>query len=285
MTAAGINDRIQLAGVAAALNARLVREAMENGVTVQDPATTWLDLDVELAQDVTLLQGTHLRGRTQVASGAIVGPFTTLEDCEVGQGAQVDRVVARQARIGPGATVGPFTHLRPGTDLGAEAKAGSFTELKSAAVGAGAKVPHLAYVGDAVVGAGANIGAGTIFANYDGVAKSRCEIGPSVRVGSNNVIVAPVAIGAGSYTGAGAVIRGDVPPGSLAVSASAQRVIEGWTLRKRPGSASALAAQEAQEALAAQGALAAAEPSPDQDQACDQAPQGATSDTATDHQD
>jgi bifunctional UDP-N-acetylglucosamine pyrophosphorylase/glucosamine-1-phosphate N-acetyltransferase len=244
----GVNDRVQLAEASKELGGRRVIQAMLDGVTVQDPATTWIDADVELDRDVTILQGTHLAGRTTVASGAVVGPFSTLSDCTVGGGATVDRTVATGAVIGEGAIVGPFTHLRPGTRLGAHTKAGSFTELKAAEVADGAKVPHLAYVGDASVGAGSNIGAGTIFANYDGVTKSQCEIGPGVRIGSNNVIVAPVNVGAGAYSGAGAIVRGDVPPGSLAVSAGPQRIIEGWTLRKRPGSDSAHAAQAAMDA-------------------------------------
>ncbi|MDR3360874.1 MAG: bifunctional UDP-N-acetylglucosamine diphosphorylase/glucosamine-1-phosphate N-acetyltransferase GlmU, partial [Bifidobacteriaceae bacterium] len=241
----GVNNRAQLAAAAQQINARRLAQAMADGVTVQDPATTWIDLDVELENDVILLQGTHLAGRTKVARGAVVGPFTTLTDTEVGPGATVDRTVAKGAVIGAGAVVGPFTHLRPGTRLGQEVKAGSFTELKAAEVADRAKVPHLAYVGDASIAEAANVGAGTIFANYDGVSKSRCEIGPAVRIGSNNVIVAPVSMGAGAYSGAGTIVRGDVPPGALAVSAPPQRLIEGWTQRKRPGTDSALAAEAA----------------------------------------
>ncbi|MDR2374010.1 MAG: bifunctional UDP-N-acetylglucosamine diphosphorylase/glucosamine-1-phosphate N-acetyltransferase GlmU [Bifidobacteriaceae bacterium] len=241
----GVNDRAQLAQAAAAINQRLVTRAMIAGVTVIDPASTWIGPEVELEADVTLLPGTNLAGRTSVAAGGVIGPFTTLTDTQVGPGAIVDRTVARGAVIGEGACVGPFTHLRPGTVLGARTKAGSFTELKAARVDAGAKVPHLAYVGDAAVGEGANVGAGTIFANYDGVTKSKCVIGPGARIGSNNVIVAPVEMGAGAYSGAGAVVRGDVPPGALVVSGGDQRNIEGWTIRKRPGSASALAAERA----------------------------------------
>ncbi|MDR0366317.1 MAG: bifunctional UDP-N-acetylglucosamine diphosphorylase/glucosamine-1-phosphate N-acetyltransferase GlmU [Bifidobacteriaceae bacterium] len=241
----GVNDRIQLAAAARKLNDRYLRQAMMAGVTVVDPATTWLDAGVELQADVTLLPGTHLAGATSVAAGAVIGPFTTLTDTEVGPEATVAQSVATSAQIGPGASVGPFSHLRPGTRIGADTKAGAFTELKAALLADGAKVPHLAYVGDASVGEGANVGAGTIFANYDGVTKSKCLIGPAVRIGSNNVIVAPVEMGAGSYSGAGTVVRGDVPPGSLAVSAGPQRVIEGWTVRKRPGTDSAIAAQAA----------------------------------------
>ncbi|MDR1634449.1 MAG: bifunctional UDP-N-acetylglucosamine diphosphorylase/glucosamine-1-phosphate N-acetyltransferase GlmU [Bifidobacteriaceae bacterium] len=241
----GVNDRAQLAQASAAINQRIVAQAMIDGVTVIDPASTWIDVGVELEPDVTLMPGTRLSGATAVGAGSVIGPFTTLVDTVVGQGAIIDRTVANGARVGTGATVGPFTHLRPGTVLGQATKAGSFTELKAARVGYGAKVPHLAYVGDADVGEFANVGAGTIFANYDGVTKSKCVIGPAVRIGSNNVIVAPVEMGAGSYSGAGAIVRGDVPAGALAVSAGPQRVIEGWTMRKRPGSDSALAAERA----------------------------------------
>ncbi|MDR0591859.1 MAG: bifunctional UDP-N-acetylglucosamine diphosphorylase/glucosamine-1-phosphate N-acetyltransferase GlmU [Bifidobacteriaceae bacterium] len=252
----GVNDRAQLARASARINRRRVDQAMIDGVTVIDPASTWIGPDVRLEPDVTLLPGTTLAGRTSVAGGGVIGPFTTLTDTRVGAGATVDRTVANGAEIGAGASVGPFTHLRAGTALGGRAKAGSFTELKAAQVGEAAKVPHLAYVGDAQVGAGANVGAGTIFANYDGVTKSKCVIGPAVRIGSNNVIVAPVEMGAGAYSGAGAVVRGDVPPGSLAVSAGSQRVIDGWTLRKRPGSDSALAAERALGGPAGDGATA-----------------------------
>ncbi|MDR0626798.1 MAG: bifunctional UDP-N-acetylglucosamine diphosphorylase/glucosamine-1-phosphate N-acetyltransferase GlmU [Bifidobacteriaceae bacterium] len=241
----GVNDRAQLAQAAAELNRRIVHQAMIDGVTVIDPATTWIDADVQLATDVTLGPGTHLAGSTSVGEGSGIGPFTTLVDTRVGRGATVDRTKATEAVIGDGANVGPFTHLRPGTVLGADTKSGSFTELKAAQIADGAKVPHLAYVGDALVGAGANVGAGTIFANYDGVSKQKCEIGPAVRIGSNNVIVAPVEMGAGAYSGAGTIVRGDVPPGALAVSAGPQRVIEEWTIRKRAGSDSAIAAERA----------------------------------------
>jgi len=241
----GVNDRAQLAQAASELNRRRVEQAMVDGVTIIDPATTWLGPDVELAADVTIEPGTALKGHTRVEAGAVIGPFTTLTDCQVGAGATVDRTVGTSAIIGPGATVGPFTHLRPGTDLGAKTKAGSFTELKSAKVDDGAKVPHLAYVGDAHVGEAANVGAGSIFANYDGVNKSRCEVGPGARIGSNNVLVAPLNMGAGAYSGAGVVMRRDVPPGALALGGKDQRVIEGWTLRKRAGTDSAKAAQQA----------------------------------------
>jgi bifunctional UDP-N-acetylglucosamine pyrophosphorylase/glucosamine-1-phosphate N-acetyltransferase len=241
----GANDRVQLAALAAELNRRTLEHWMREGVTVRDPASTWIDADVVLERDVTLLPGVQLLGATVVAEDAVVGPDTTLKDVEVGAGATVVRSHAELAVVGAGATVGPFSYLRPGTELGAGGKIGAFVETKNAQIGDGAKVPHLSYVGDAEVGAGANIGAGTIFANYDGVAKHRTRVGRQARTASNNTFVAPVEIGDGATTGAGSVIRRDVPPGALAVSSGAQRHIEGWTLRKRAGSPMADAAQAA----------------------------------------
>ena len=239
---AGINDRVQLAELRAELNRRLLADWMLAGVTVVDPATTWVDMDVELERDVTLLPGTQLHGRTRVAEGATVGPDTTLTDVVVEAGATVTRSHATSSRIGPGAVVGPFSYLRPGTDLGADGKIGAYVETKNARIGAHSKVPHLSYVGDAVVGEHSNVGAGTIFANYDGVTKAASTIGDHVRVGSDNVLVAPVRIGDGAYTGAGSVIRRDVPPGALGVSQSPQRNIDGWVIRRRPGTPGAEAA-------------------------------------------
>jgi bifunctional UDP-N-acetylglucosamine pyrophosphorylase/glucosamine-1-phosphate N-acetyltransferase len=243
--AQGVNDRVQLAALAREFNQRRLIEAMVDGVTVLDPASTWIDVDVELAQDVTLLPGTHLQAGCQIGPGAVIGPGTTLIRTQVGAGATVNRVHAVGARIGAGASVGPFTFLRPGTVLGEGARAGSFVEIKAAEIGDGAKVPHLSYVGDATVGEGANIGAATIFANYDGVDKTRTEVGPHARVGSDTILVAPVTVGAGAYTGAGSVIRHDVPPGALAVSDVHQRITPGWVASNRAGTASDRAAQDA----------------------------------------
>jgi bifunctional UDP-N-acetylglucosamine pyrophosphorylase/glucosamine-1-phosphate N-acetyltransferase len=205
----GINDRVQLAQQAARLNAMIVRGWQVAGVTVQDPATTWIDLRATLAEDVELLPGTHISGATTVARGARIGPQTTLHDCEVGEGATISRSDATLAVIGAGATVGPFAYLRPGTELAADGKIGTFVETKNAKIGAGSKVPHLSYIGDTTVGEGSNIGAGTITANYDGVEKHATVVGSQVRTGSHNVFVAPVTIGDGAYSGAGTVIRKD----------------------------------------------------------------------------
>ncbi len=245
MQTEGANDRVQLAGLAGELNRRILRHWMREGVTVTDPATTWIDADVVLAPDVTILPGVQLLGATVVAEDAVVGPDCTLKDVEVGPGARVVRTHAELAVVGAGANVGPFSYLRPGTELGAGGKIGGFVETKNARIADGAKVPHLSYVGDAEIGEGSNIGAGTIFANYDGVAKHRTKIGRQARTASNNTFVAPVEVGDGAATGAGAVVRRDVPPGALAVSGGPQREIEGWTLRKRPGTPMAEAAEQA----------------------------------------
>ncbi|MCU1408796.1 MAG: bifunctional N-acetylglucosamine-phosphate uridyltransferase/glucosamine-phosphate [Microbacteriaceae bacterium] len=239
---AGINDRAQLSETAAMLNALIVRGWQLAGVTVQDPASTWIDLRAKLAPDVTVLPGTQILGATVIETGATVGPDTTLRDCEIGENATVKRTDGTLAVIGAGASVGPFSYLRPGTYLGADGKIGTFVETKNATIGVGSKVPHLSYVGDATVGEGANIGAGTIFANYDGVNKHRSEIGSHVRTGSHNVFVAPIRIGDGAYTGAGTVVRKDVPAGSLAINVAPQRNMDGWVQANRPGTDAANAA-------------------------------------------
>lgn len=241
----GVNDRVQLARMGAELNRRIVERWMREGVTVMDPATTWIDADVVIANDATILPGVQLLGATVVGEDAVVGPDSTLKDCEIGTGARVVRTHGELAVIGADATVGPFSYLRPGTTLGAGGKIGGFVETKNATIGDGAKVPHLSYVGDAEIGEGTNIGAGTIFANYDGVAKHRTKVGRHARTASNNTFVAPIEIGDGAATGAGTVVRQDVPPGALAVSSGPQRTIEGWALAKRPGTAQAQAAEQA----------------------------------------
>ncbi|MET0837189.1 MAG: bifunctional UDP-N-acetylglucosamine diphosphorylase/glucosamine-1-phosphate N-acetyltransferase GlmU [Marmoricola sp.] len=241
----GANDRAQLASLAKEKNRRILDRWMRDGVTIIDPDTTWIDVDVRLAPDVTILPGVQLLGATAVEEDAVIGPDSTLKDVEVGAGARVVRTHGELSVIGAGANVGPFSYLRPGTELGAGGKIGAFVETKNASIGDRAKVPHLSYVGDAEIGEGSNVGAGTIFANYDGVQKHRTVIGRHARTASNNTFVAPVQIGDGAGTGAGSVIREDVPPGALAVSAGPQRNIEGWAVRKRPGTDQAKAAEEA----------------------------------------
>lgn len=238
----GVNDRAQLAEVGRLLNRRIVRHWQREGVTIIDPATTWIDDDATLAPDVTLLPNTQILRATSIAEGAIVGPDTTLVDTEVGEGAIVRRTDATLAVIGAGATVGPFSFLRPGTVLGANGKIGAYVETKNAEIGEGSKVPHLSYVGDATIGRGVNLGASTITANYDDVNKHRTVIGDEVHTGSHTVLVAPVKLGAGAKTGAGAVVRKDVPAGALAMSVAPQRNVEGWVEKNRAGTGAADAA-------------------------------------------
>jgi bifunctional UDP-N-acetylglucosamine pyrophosphorylase / glucosamine-1-phosphate N-acetyltransferase len=241
----GINDRIQLWRMNAEMNRRILHNWMREGVTVVDPATTWVHASVDLAQDVILLPGTSLQGATSVAAGAQIGPDTTLIDVEVGENAVVTRTHASLSVIGPGSTVGPYAHLRPGTTLGAGGKIGTFVEAKNARLGPGAKAPHLSYLGDAVIGEGANIGAGVIFANYDGVRKSTSTVGAYTFVGSNAVLVAPVDVADGAYIAAGSTLTGDVAPGDLAVGRAQQRNVSGWVARKRAGTKTARAAEAA----------------------------------------
>lgn len=238
----GANDRVQLSALGQELNRRIVTRWMRAGVTVMDPASTWIDVDVALSRDVTLLPGTHLVGRTAIGEGATVGPETTLTDTVVGTGATVKRTDATDSRIGAGATVGPFSYLRGGTVLGEDGKIGAFYETKNARIGARTKLSHLGYAGDAEIGEDTNIGCGNITSNYDGVAKHRTQIGSQVRTGANTVFIAPVSVGDGAYTGAGAVVRHDVPPGALTLSKAPQSIDEDWVQRKRPGTPAALAA-------------------------------------------
>ncbi len=244
----GVNDRVQLSEAATRLNSLIVRGWQRAGVTVHDPATTWIDLSVTLSQDVEILPGTQLKGATKIESGAIIGPDTTLVDCEIGENAVVKRTDATLAVIGKGATVGPFSYLRPNSVLGDEGKIGAFVETKNSTIGFGSKVPHLSYIGDTEIGVQSNIGAGTITANYDGINKHRTTVGSHVRTASHNVFVAPVRIGDGAYTGAGTVVRKDVPAGALAISVAPQRNMMGWVEEKRPGTAAAVAAASALDA-------------------------------------
>jgi bifunctional UDP-N-acetylglucosamine pyrophosphorylase/glucosamine-1-phosphate N-acetyltransferase len=242
---AGINNRVQLAEARRILNDRLLTEAMLAGVTIVDPATTWVDVAVTFGQDAVVQPGTQLLGSTHVGEGAEVGPNSRLKDTEVGAGARVDNTVADGAVVGPQASVGPYAYLRPGTRLGLKSKIGTYVETKNASIGEGTKVPHLSYVGDATIGEYTNIGAASVFVNYDGESKHHTTVGSHCKTGSDNMFVAPVTVGDGAYTAAGSVITKDVPPGSLAVARGQQRNIEGWVARKRPGSAAAKAAEAA----------------------------------------
>ncbi|MEU6906187.1 bifunctional UDP-N-acetylglucosamine diphosphorylase/glucosamine-1-phosphate N-acetyltransferase GlmU [Streptomyces coeruleorubidus] len=250
---AGINNRVQLSEARRILNDRLLTEAMLSGVTVVDPATTWVDVTVTFEQDAVVHPGTQLHGATHLGEGAEVGPNCRLTDTRVGAGARVDNTVAVGAEVGAEASVGPFAYLRPGTRLGAKGKIGTYVETKNASIGEGTKVPHLSYVGDATIGDHTNIGAASVFVNYDGQEKHHTTVGSHCRTGSDNMFVAPVTVGDGAYTAAGSVITKDVPPGSLAVARGQQRNIEGWVARKRPGSAAAKAAEAASRRSAEEG--------------------------------
>jgi bifunctional UDP-N-acetylglucosamine pyrophosphorylase / glucosamine-1-phosphate N-acetyltransferase len=256
----GCNDRAQLAKLSALLRDRVNEAWMRAGVTMVDPSSAWIDVTVTLGVDALLEPNVQLRGGTTIGAGATVGPDSTLVDTEVGAGASVVRAHATSAVIGPECTVGPFAYLRPGSRLHRGAKVGTYVETKNAEIGEGSKVPHLSYVGDATIGEQTNIGAATVFVNFDGVGKHRSRIGSHARTGADNMFVAPVEVGDGAYTGAGAVIRRNVPPGALAYSSGPQRVVEGWTLSRRRGTPAAGAAEAA--LSAAREARAAGEPGP-----------------------
>jgi len=228
----GVNNRVDLAAVEAEGRRRLLEAHMLAGVTVVDPASTWIDAGVEIAADARIEPGTSLRGQTKIGEGAVVGPLSTLIDSSVGARSQVLHSYLVECDVHAGCSVGPFAYLRPGAVLADGAKAGTFVEIKNSQVGEGTKVPHLAYVGDAEIGPGSNLGAGTITANYDGFRKNRTTIGRDVRIGVDTMLIAPVEVGDSAYTGAGAVIKDDVPEGALAVSENAQRNIDGYAARK-----------------------------------------------------
>lgn len=242
----GVNDRIQLSESAALLRDRINEHWLREGVTIIDPTTTWIDATATLSRDVTVHPGSAILGSTTIATGAVIGPRTTLTNCVVKEGASVLESIAIDTLIGQAATVGPYTYLRSGTVLGESAKIGAFVEVKNSTIGTGSKVPHLSYVGDATIGEGSNIGAATIFVNYDGVDKHHTTVGDHVRIGSDTMLVAPVSIGDGAYTAAGSVITEDVPAGAMGVGRGKQRNVLGWVLRKRAGSRSAQAAEAVQ---------------------------------------
>ena len=228
LTVEGVNNRVQLAALAKAHNKRVCEKWMLEGVTILDPDTTWIEDSVTLAQDVTVLPGCFLQGRTTVASGAVVGPYTTLIDAQIDQDVVVERSRVQESHICRAANIGPWTYLRAGNVLGEESKAGAFVEMKKAHIGNGTKVPHLSYIGDADLGEHTNIGGGTITANYDGVHKNHTTIGSGAHVGAGNLFVAPVTVGDDVTTGAGSVVRHDVPADSMVYSENTQHVVENW---------------------------------------------------------
>jgi bifunctional UDP-N-acetylglucosamine pyrophosphorylase / glucosamine-1-phosphate N-acetyltransferase len=228
-----VNDRAQLAVAEEILRRRILDAHMRDGVTVRDPASTHIEATVEIGRDTVILPGTLLRGGTRIGTDCVIGPNTDLQDTLVGDGALVEHSVGRGADVGDGASIGPYSFLRPGTVLGGESKVGAYCEVKNSRVGDGSKVPHLSYIGDAEIGAGVNLGAGTITANYDGVNKNRTTLGDGAFTGVNTTLIAPVEVGEDAYTGAGAVINKDVPPGKLAVGSPARAIRESPQKRRK----------------------------------------------------
>jgi bifunctional UDP-N-acetylglucosamine pyrophosphorylase/glucosamine-1-phosphate N-acetyltransferase len=231
--ALGVNSHAELAVAAGVLRSRINTAWMESGVAMADPERVYIDAGVRLAPGVEVYPDVHLEGATTVDADAVIGPGVFARDTSIGARSRVWYSVLVDIEAGADVEIGPYAHLRPGTGLDIGAKAGSFVEIKAARVGAGSKVPHLAYVGDATIGEGTNIGAGTITVNYDGFAKHHTVIGDRVRIGSDTMLVAPVEIGDDAYTGAGSVITKDVSPGSLAVERSPQREIPGYAARRQ----------------------------------------------------
>lgn len=230
----GINTRLDLAKAQEVLRRRVLEGWMLQGVTVEDPATTWVEPEVRIGRDTVIRPHTFLRGRTVVGEGCVIGPVVEVLDSEIGDGARVGFCCHIEgAVIGPGASVGPFSRLRPGTVLEEEVRIGNFVEVKNSRLGRGTKANHLAYIGDAEVGEEVNIGAGAITCNYDGKRKHRTVIGPRAFIGSNVSLVAPVTVGEGATVGAGSVITKDVPSDSLAVERAKQRVVPNWSRRRK----------------------------------------------------
>ena len=233
LEALGINDRSQLALAQQILQQTINEYWMSQGVSMRNPDSVVVDVNVELGQDIFLDNNIHLLGNTQIGNNSIIGPDTMLKDCVVGTNSHVLRTTAMGAKIGNNCEIGPYTYLRPGTVLKNGVKAGAYVEIKNSTIGEGSKVPHLSYVGDATIGIETNIGAATVFVNYDGVQKHKTVVGDHVKIGSDTMLVAPVKIGDGAYTAAGSVITENVPAGALGVERTKQRNIEGWVARKR----------------------------------------------------
>lgn len=229
----GVNDRAQLAQATAVLRRRTLERLLAAGVTVVDPATTYVDTGVEVGQDTVLEPLTFLEAGTRVGAGCSIGPNTRLIACRVDDEATVTQAVVVQSHIGARAVVGPFAYLRPGAELGPGSKVGTYVEVKKSSIGRGSKVPHLTYVGDAEIGEDVNVGAGTVFVNYDGQRKHRTVVGDGAFIGSDTMLVAPLTIGDGAQTAAGSTITKDVPPGALAIERAVQRIVEGWAARRR----------------------------------------------------
>ncbi|MBL8144654.1 MAG: bifunctional UDP-N-acetylglucosamine diphosphorylase/glucosamine-1-phosphate N-acetyltransferase GlmU [Acidobacteria bacterium] len=232
----GVNSQLELAELGAELRDRRARAVMAAGVTVIDPGSTWIGVDVEIGADTILYPNTWIAGRTRIGRNCEIQSGSRLVDVEIGNDVLVrQHTVIEQSRVGAGAKLGPFTHLRPDSDVGNHAHVGNFVELKKTVLGEGAKANHLAYLGDATVGARANIGAGTITCNYDGVHKHQTTIGEGAFIGSDSQLVAPVSVGDGAYVAAGSTITQPVPPGALGISRTPQTNKDGWVSKRRSG--------------------------------------------------
>lgn len=230
----GVNDRVQLAEAAAELYRRKAQELMLSGVTIIDPANTYIDQQVTVGQDTIIYPGCQLRGDTHIGAGCTIDGDCIITDSVIGDNCTLTKCVLDQAEAASGANIGPFAYLRPGTRLGENVKIGDFAEVKNAVIGAGSKIPHLSYIGDAEVGSGVNIGCGAITCNYDGVNKHKTIIGDDVFIGSNTNLVAPVSVGRGAFVGAGSTITKEVAAGALAVERARQTEIAGWAAEKSP---------------------------------------------------
>jgi bifunctional UDP-N-acetylglucosamine pyrophosphorylase/glucosamine-1-phosphate N-acetyltransferase len=230
----GINSRVELAAVSRIVRDQKNTELMASGVTIEDPATAYVDEAVTIGPDTILHPGVSLEGRTVIGAGCEIHTGARIIDSQIGDRVTIlNHCVITGSTIADDASVGPFAHLRPETDLRAKSKVGNFVELKKTVLGVGSKASHLAYLGNATIGEKVNIGAGTITCNYDGVTKSQTVIEDGAFVGSDTQLIAPVTVGKGAYVGSGSTIRENVPPGALAVSAGKQRNLEGWVERKK----------------------------------------------------
>ncbi len=229
----GVNTRWELAQAANALRQRILKQLCLDGITIIDPATTYIDATVQIGHDTVIEPNTYLRGNTRVGASCTLGPDLYLEDTQVGDGCRLFRSHIVGATIESDVSVGPFAHLRPGTVLKRGARIGDFVEIKNTVVGEETKVLHLTYLGDATVGRRANIGAGTITCNFDGIQKHRTIIGDEVFVGSHATLIAPLTIGDGAYIAAASPITDDVPPDALAIARCYQTIKEGWARRRR----------------------------------------------------
>ena len=229
----GINSRLQLAEAEKILRQRKLLELMDSGVTVMDPASTFVDASVSVGEDTVLYPFTWLEGETTIGRDCRIGPNSRISDSQLGDAVTLHFSYAHECKIAGGVSVGPYVHLRPDTELSAGVKVGNFVEIKNSRVGVGSKLPHLSYIGDADIGSGVNIGCGTITVNYDGKKKHRTVVGDTAFVGCNSNLVAPVSVGSGAYIAAGSTITKDVPDGALGVGRARQSNIAGWVEKKK----------------------------------------------------